>query len=96
MKRAREGETEDDGGATPRAVEAAEEGEDEDATRAVYERVNAERAAIYGADARGEVSLKLECANNFKLSEAHLIGAVDAVAGRGEGVRESAMGVREK
>jgi RNA exonuclease 1 len=71
MKRAREGETEDDGGATPRAVNAAEEGEDEDATRAVYERVNAERAAIYGADARGEVSLKLECANNFKLSEAH-------------------------
>ena len=95
MKRAREGEAEDDGGATPRAVEAAEEGEDEDATRAVYERVNAERAAIYGADARGEVSLKLECANNFKLRGAR-IGAVDAVAGRGEGVRESAMGVREK
>ena len=71
MKRAREGEDEDDGGAIPRAVDAAEEGEDEDATRAVCERVNAERAAIYGADARGEVSLKLECANNFKLSEAH-------------------------
>lgn len=36
-----------------------------------YERVNAERAAIYGADARAEVHLKQESANAFKLAHAH-------------------------
>ena len=52
------------------APEALERRVDDDERRRRIE-ANADRAAIYGEDARAEVQLRLECANSFKLAHAH-------------------------
>ena len=79
-KRERGAEAREEAGEEATGEEAAvagraSEGDDralrEEGERERWERLNAERASIYGADARAEVRLKQECANTFKLSHAH-------------------------
>ena len=73
-KRRREGDDSGDG-AIPSTSEGREDGTAKDEGEVdvveLLERRNAERAAIYGEDARAEVKLKQECANSFKLANAH-------------------------